>query len=64
MLSNWCCKYSPFVFLLFVGVEINGRLEFATSPCDEGSKSIEMDVKVDVRVDGLVGLLIPSIKFC
>jgi hypothetical protein len=45
-------------------VEVNERLKFATSPCDEGSKSIKMDVKVDARVDGLVGLLIPSIKFC
>ncbi len=64
ILFNWCCKYSPFVFLLFVEVEVNERLEFATSPCYEGSKSIEMDVKVNAIVDGLVGLLIPSIKFC
>jgi hypothetical protein len=45
-------------------VEVNERLEFTTSPCDEGFKSIEMYVRVDARVDGLVGLLIPSIKFC
>jgi hypothetical protein len=64
MLFYWHCKYSPFVFLLFVGVEVNERLEFATSPCDERYKSIEMDVRVDAKVDGLVGLLIPSIKFC
>jgi hypothetical protein len=63
MLSNWRCKYLPFVFLLFVGVEVNERLEFTTSPCDEGSKSIEMDVRVNAIVDGLVGLLIPSINF-
>ncbi len=45
-------------------MEVNERLEFTTSPCDEGFKSIEMYVRVDARVDGLVGLLIPSIKFC
>jgi hypothetical protein len=45
-------------------VEVNERIEFATNPCDEGSKFIEMHVKVDARVNGLVGLLIPSIKFC
>jgi hypothetical protein len=45
-------------------VEVNERFEFATSPCDEGFKSIEMDVRVDAKIDGLVGLLIPLIKFC
>jgi hypothetical protein len=44
-------------------MEVNERLEFAISPCDEGSKSIEMDVRVNAIVDGLVGLLIPSINF-
>ncbi len=45
-------------------MEVNERFEFATSPCDEGFKSIEMDLRVDAKVDGLVGLLIPLIKFC
>jgi hypothetical protein len=43
-------------------VEVNERREFTTSPCDERSKSIKMDVKINARIDGLVRLLMASIK--
>jgi hypothetical protein len=75
MLCDYCYKYSPFIFPLFVGagVEVDEGPEFTISPINGGSKSVEMDVgtngrtnhlKIEFEVDGVVGLLVPSIKLC
>jgi hypothetical protein len=44
MLCDWCCKYSPFIFPLFVGMEVDEGLEFVTCIVDGRSESIEMNV--------------------
>jgi len=70
ILCDCCCKYSPFVFPLFVGarVEVDEGLEFIASPTNGGFESIEMDVGIDPRIEfevnGVVGLLVPSMKLC
>ncbi len=74
MLHDYCYKYSPFILSLFAKarVEVNEGLEFTTGPTNGRFESIKMDVKVDggayprieFEVDGVVGLLIPSMKFC
>jgi len=40
-----CCKYSPFVFPLFVEarVKVDEGLEFTIGPTNGGFESIEMD---------------------
>jgi hypothetical protein len=53
-------------------VEVNEGLEFTTSPTNGRSESINIDVRVDggayprieFEVKGVVGLLIPLMKFC
>ncbi len=74
MLHDYCYKYSPFILSLFARtrMEVNEGLEFTTGPINGRSESIKMDVRVDggtyprieFEVDGVVGLLIPSMKFC
>jgi len=44
MRCDWCCKYSPFIFPLFVGMEVDEGLEFITCLVDGRSESIEMNV--------------------
>ncbi len=46
MFHDYCCKYSPFICPLFVGVgkEVNERPEFTTCPSNGGFECIEMDV--------------------
>jgi hypothetical protein len=71
MLHDWC-KYSPFIFPLFDGVEVDEGLEFITSLASGGSKSIDMDVGanggtnpiINLEVDEVVRLLVPLIKLC
>jgi hypothetical protein len=53
-------------------MEVDEKLEFITCPVDGRSKSIEKNVgtdawinpRIDLGVDGVVGLLITSIKLC
>jgi hypothetical protein len=54
-------------------VEINERPKFTASPINGGLEFIEMDVgtyrktdhlRIKFEVDGVVGLLVPLIKFC
>jgi hypothetical protein len=49
MFHDWCYKYSPFIFPLFVGAkaEINEGPEFTTSPTNGRSDSIQMDVRAN-----------------
>ncbi len=66
MFHDWC-KYSPFIFPLFDGVEVDEGLEFITSLVNGRSEFIDMDVGVDgganprinLEVDEVVGLLVP-----
>ncbi len=70
MLHGCYCKYSPFVLPLFARtrMEVDEGLEFTTSPTNGRSKSIEMDVgtnpRIEFEVNGVVRLLIPSMKLC
>jgi hypothetical protein len=55
MLRDYCCKYSPFIFPLFVGagMEVNEGPEFTTSPINGGSKFVKMDVGTYGGIDHL-----------
>jgi len=70
MLRDYYYKYSPFVFPLFakVKVEVDEQLEFTTRPTNGRSESIEMDVRVDPRIEfqvnGVARLLVPSMRLC
>jgi hypothetical protein len=46
MFHDYCYKYSPFIYPLFVrvGVEVNEGPEFTTCPINGGFECIEMDV--------------------
>jgi len=47
MLCDWCCKYSSFIFPLFVGMEVDEGPKFVTCLVDGRSESIEMNVGAD-----------------
>jgi hypothetical protein len=74
MLCDYYCKYSPFVFPLFVGarVGVDEGPKFTTRPTNGGYESIEIDVRADggtnlgikFEVDGVTGLLVPSMRLC
>jgi hypothetical protein len=53
MFCDYYCKYSPFVFPLFVGigVELDEGLEVTTCQTNGRSKSIDMDVGIDGRTE-------------
>jgi hypothetical protein len=71
LLCDWCCKYSSFIFLLFVGMAVDERLEFITCPVD--GRSVHRDECRSKCMNKsknkswniwVVGLLITSIKLC
>jgi len=73
MFYDYCCKYSPFVFPLFVGIGVvDEGFKFIADPTNAGFEFIDMDVgadgkadpKIKFEVNGVVGLLVPSLKLC
>jgi hypothetical protein len=46
MFCDYCCKYSPFILPLFVGVgvEVNEGPKFTTKPINGKLEFVEMDV--------------------
>jgi hypothetical protein len=74
MFRDYCYKYSSFILFLFAkaGVEVDEGPKFTIGPTNGRFESIEMDVGVDggayprieFEVDGVVGLLVPSMKLC
>ncbi len=68
MLHDWCCKYVAFVLDFAKDMDVDVGQQDTLSPCDGRSKSIEMDVGINVgtnaRVDGINGLVAPSIRLC
>ncbi len=68
MLHDWRCKYVTLVLEFANGMDVDVGPQDTLSPCDGRSKSIEMDVGIDVRtnaiVDGINGLVVPSIRLC
>ncbi len=69
----WCYMIGVVNMSLFVldfanGMDVDVGLQDTLNPCHGRSRSIEMDVEIDVgtnaRVDGNNGLVVPSIKLC